>query len=87
MKEVLGTFKTRKNGNSISITVPKSAGISENEIFSLQKENGNLVYKPLKEKSNPWKNGKFKNHDFRQDMKELEFDIGNENPVGKENLF
>ncbi|MFC6176578.1 antitoxin [Companilactobacillus huachuanensis] len=86
MKEILGTFKTRKNGNSISITVPKSAGISENEIFSLQKENGNLVYKHLESQNNPWKNGHFKNHDFKKDMETLEFDVGNETAVGKEKL-
>ncbi|WP_125591143.1 AbrB/MazE/SpoVT family DNA-binding domain-containing protein [Companilactobacillus jidongensis] len=87
MKEILGTYKTRKNGNSMSITVPKSAGISENESFSLQKENGNLIYKPLKEENNPWKNGHFKNHDFRNDMNKLEFEVGSETPVGKENIF
>jgi len=86
MKELLGTYKTRKNGNSMSITVPKSAGISENETFSLERVDGNLVYRPT-EQDNPWKNGQFKNHDFRKDMQKLEFDIGNEKPVGKENLF
>lgn len=46
--------------------------------------NNNLVYKSLKKKSNPWKNGKFKDYDFKRDMEELEFNVGNEKSIGNE---
>ncbi|WP_164506040.1 hypothetical protein [Companilactobacillus insicii] len=44
------------------------------------------INKSLREKSNPWKNGVLKNHDFRKDIKFLESDIRNEKSVGKEKI-
>ncbi len=53
------------------------------DTFKTNRDN-NLVYKSLKKKSNPWKNGKFKDHGFKQDMAKLEFDVGNEKSIGNE---
>jgi len=85
MKKNLGNFKTRKNGNSISLTVPKTIGIQENEEFSLSYIDGNLIYKPIKKNNNPWENGEYSKYDFRKLRNELDFEIINSNSVGKEN--
>lgn len=83
MSRMLGAFKTRKNGNSLIITVPKDSGIMENEIFEAVKmDDGGLMYKPIK--SNPWHSTD--NYDFEKDKSLLEIDPIDSKPVGKENI-
>lgn len=43
-------LKTRNQGGTVVITVPKSSGIKANQIFNFtKKEDGSLVYSPVKE--------------------------------------
>jgi len=79
---VLGEFSARKTGNSLVITIPQSAGVSEGKKFTLLvKNDGSLEYRSSD--NNPWLNGYYDDIDFRADIDKVGnygFDI----PQGKE---
>ena len=75
--------KTRKQGNSLMITIPSNLGVSENEEFTLSVEkDGTIVFKPAHVNI-------FANLDSKLMAKDRE-DLGitdNLNAVGKENVW
>jgi len=83
MSKLLGTFKTRKNGNSLIVTIPKDVGWDENQtVKATVDEKGNLTYSPIN--TNPWDN--MEHHDFKKDIASFEFEVGTEKHVGRENI-
>lgn len=83
-KRVLGEFITRRSGNSISLTVPASAGIPEGKKYVLLiTDEGNLEYRAVH--NNPWLDGDYANIDFRSELAK-NGDYGLEKPVGKEKI-
>lgn len=81
---VLGEFTTRKTGNSLSLTVPVSAGIAEGQKYLLVlEEDGTLIYKA--QDDNPWLNGEFKDIDFQAELDDVgHYDVIR--PIGKEKM-
>ncbi|MBS0956708.1 antitoxin [Lactiplantibacillus plantarum] len=78
-------FKTRKQGNSVSIGIAKSAQVEAGEHYSFEKdEDGRLIYTPMKVSDNPWHNGAFDHYDFNADVKKIGFNAGYEESVGCE---
>ncbi|MFD1470893.1 type II toxin-antitoxin system PemI/MazE family antitoxin [Companilactobacillus mishanensis] len=77
------TVKTRKQGNSLMITIPASFNVKENEEYKpMIDENGILSFIPVHE--NVYEANK--DYDFRSAMKEM--GIGdNGNPIGKEDAW
>lgn len=82
-----GEVKTRKTGNSISLTVPKTAkpkdGIQYNTIVF---QDGTIVYKPIpqsQEDKNPWLDGEYDHYDFR-DALDHGLNYSDEKRIGKE---
>lgn len=83
-------LKTRNQGGTVVITIPKSSGIKANQVFSFtKKEDGSLVYKPVKE-HNFWNSLSDQLNDeeikkMHQDaIKDLGYDPQNVKPVGEE---
>ncbi|WP_054680039.1 AbrB/MazE/SpoVT family DNA-binding domain-containing protein [Lacticaseibacillus sharpeae] len=71
--EVLGTFTVRRTGNSLSVTLPSSAGLKEGTQVVLTKNaDGKLVYTP--QRVNPWYT-EAANYDFRADLDKLDYDV------------
>ncbi|MFD0898238.1 type II toxin-antitoxin system PemI/MazE family antitoxin [Loigolactobacillus binensis] len=74
MSKSLGLFSTRKTGNSLTLTVPRTSGVSAGQEFELIKEDdGTLCYRPRNE--NPWSDGLLSDHDFRNDLLLMEDDV------------
>ncbi|AKP67685.1 hypothetical protein [Companilactobacillus ginsenosidimutans] len=72
MGKILGTYKAKMSGNSLSIAIPKDSGIKENqELMVIQEKNGDLLYSTSHK--NPW-NG-MKPYDFKKDVEDFEFDL------------
>ncbi|WP_035181146.1 hypothetical protein [Lentilactobacillus farraginis] len=81
-ERVLGEFTTRRSGNSLSLTVPASAGIPEGKKYVLVlTDNGNLEYRAVH--NNPWLDGDYADIDFRAELSK-NGNYGLEKPVGKE---
>lgn len=83
-ERILGEFKTRKTGNTLTLTVPSSAGKSAGEKFLLvAKPNGTLEYRSVQ--ANPWLDGKYDDIDFQKELN----DVGNfglDEDYGKEQV-
>lgn len=83
-------LKTRNQGGTVVITVPKSSGIEANQTFNFtKKEDGSLVYSPVKEDnfwdllSNELSDEEI--HKMHQDIiNDLEYDPNNVKLVGNE---
>jgi len=74
------TVKTRKQGNSVTITVPKSLDIQPGKEFIVVKgKDGAFAYLPKEE--NVFKEAYKNNLDLR-----VEDDLEKEEPVGKESI-
>ncbi|MFD1471954.1 AbrB/MazE/SpoVT family DNA-binding domain-containing protein [Companilactobacillus mishanensis] len=83
MSKNLGTFKTRINGHSLIVTIPKGTGLKPNQELQLIQDNdGKLIYSPTDE--NPWNS--MEPHDFKHDMETLDLEITNAKSIGKENI-
>jgi len=83
---IIGEFAARKVGNSLMLTVPVSAGVTDNTKFVLrQKKNGTLEYQPVKQDDNPWTNGDYADIDFKKQLT-IDGNYGLEAPVGKERV-
>ena len=83
-------LKTRNQGGTVVITVPKSSGIEANQIFDFtKKEDGTLIYSPVKEE-NFWDslNNELSDEEIdkmHQDaIKDLGYNPSNVKPVGNE---
>ncbi|GHP13302.1 hypothetical protein YK48G_07270 [Lentilactobacillus fungorum] len=83
-ERVLGEFATRRTGNSLTLTVPKSAGIPAGKRFVLIiKEDGTLEYRAAKD--NPWLDGEYADIDFKAELNDVG-NYGQEPPIGKERV-
>ncbi|WEV37619.1 hypothetical protein [Lactobacillus sp. ESL0677] len=68
-------LKTRKQGHSVSITIPAKANVSVDEYYSFeQDENGRLIYTPIKKQNNFWDEVEMTPQDVERDIKDLGFD-------------
>ncbi|VDG18397.1 hypothetical protein [Lactobacillus paracollinoides] [Lactiplantibacillus mudanjiangensis] len=83
---IIGEYATRKVGNSLMLTVPVSAGVTDNTKFILRKKaDGTLEYQPVSRDDNPWTNGKYATVDFQKNL-ELDGNYGLTSSVGKEGV-
>lgn len=79
---VLGKFTIHRSGNSLSLTVPASAGVPEGKKYILVlTDDGNLEYRAIH--NNPWLDGDYADIDFRAELAKngncgLEKSVGNE---------
>ncbi|ANZ61125.1 hypothetical protein AYR62_10545 [Secundilactobacillus paracollinoides] len=81
-EKILGEFATRRTGNSLTLTVPKSAGVPEGKKFILvSKDDDTLEYRAAKD--NPWLDGTYSDIDFRSELDRVG-NYGLESPIGKE---
>lgn len=84
-----GTFKTRKQGNSVTVTLPKNSGIPAGvEVTASGFNESSVTYKVVKPrlKKNRFKNFDRSRYDFEQDIKELNYNLDDIIPVGRERL-
>ncbi|WP_334351575.1 AbrB/MazE/SpoVT family DNA-binding domain-containing protein [Companilactobacillus sp. HBUAS56257] len=84
MKQIAtaSNVKARKQGNSITLTVPASFGVVPDAIYKpVLKSDGTIVYKPNKNK-----NLFDTDFNFREAMREMNIK-DNGNLVGKENVW
>ncbi|WP_251913455.1 hypothetical protein [Lactiplantibacillus plantarum] len=78
-------FKTRKQGNSVSIGIAKSAQVDPGKHYYFEKDKaGRLIYTPVEVNENPWHTDAFINYDFEDDVKKFGFNAGYEKSVGRE---
>lgn len=84
-------LKTRNQGGTVVITVPKSSGIKANQLFDFTKsEDGTLVYKPVTKEKDYWEflNETMSDEDIDEMHKQIVEDLGynpnNVEPVGHE---
>lgn len=89
-KIMVPNLKTRNQGGTVVITVPKSSGIEANQTFNFtKKEDGSLVYSPAKEE-NFWDllsnqlSDKEIDKMHQEAINDLEYDPHNVKPVGNE---
>lgn len=83
----VGRVKTRKTGNSISLTVPKAAKLRDGVQYNtFVFPDGTIVYKPkLRSQGDesPWENGEYDHYDFREALSHG-LDYSDEKRVGRE---
>jgi len=78
-------FKTRMQGNSVSISIAKDADVPVGREYSFEMDkDGRLIYTPVVEKKNPWHDGTLDGYDFEADVKQMGFNGGYESSVGAE---
>lgn len=83
-ERILGEFTTRKIGNSLTLTVPQTAGIPAGKRFVLvEKDDGTLEYHAVKD--NPWLDGEYADIDFQSELRDVG-NYGNESPLGREHV-
>ncbi|KRM40422.1 hypothetical protein FD47_GL002826 [Lentilactobacillus parafarraginis DSM 18390 = JCM 14109] len=83
-ERVLGEFSTRKTGNSLTLTVPKAAGVPAGKRFVLvAKDDGTLEYRAVH--GNPWLDGEYDDIDFRAELNDVG-NYGQQSPIGKERV-
>ncbi|MFD1317200.1 AbrB/MazE/SpoVT family DNA-binding domain-containing protein [Loigolactobacillus zhaoyuanensis] len=87
-EEYLGIFKTRKQGNSIAVTIPKNAGIEPGVELAVTRINDQLVYVPVKpvKPINLFATNAVKKHDFTQEIADLGYDPDTLTPIGHERI-
>ncbi|ANK62998.1 AbrB/MazE/SpoVT family DNA-binding domain-containing protein [Loigolactobacillus backii] len=87
-EEYLGIFKTRKQGNSIAVTIPKEAGIKPGVELAVTRINDQLVYVPVKPKQpiNLFASAAVKKHDFAQEVNDLGYNPDKIAPIGHERV-
>jgi len=84
LERVIGEFETRRIGNSLVLTVPKKAGVSESEKYVLvKKADGILEYRPVQQ--NPWLAGDYADIDFKT-LNQTLGDGDNGSSIGKEHV-
>lgn len=81
-ERVLGEFSTRKTGNSLTLTVPQTAGIPAGKRFVLvAKDDDTLEYRAVKD--NAWLDGELADINFQTELEDVG-NYGDESPMGKE---
>ncbi|AEB74402.1 AbrB/MazE/SpoVT family DNA-binding domain-containing protein [Lentilactobacillus buchneri] len=81
----IANTKTHKTGNSVSVTLPKSTGFSSNEPVVIEKvDEDTLIIRRAHSHKNPWISGAYDNVDFRSQIDEIGFNVGNESRKGRE---
>lgn len=81
----IGTYKVRKSGNSVSVTLPVELGFLTGEMIEIgQVDKDTLILKREKQESNPWKSGKYDNVDFRKEIENIGFNLDEERRFGRE---
>lgn len=84
------SLRTRQQGNSIAITIPRVAGVTADQEYNFEQfSDGTLVYKPVKS-DNFWATLDMTETEVQQEIKseteELGYDPANQTPLGLEKV-
>lgn len=84
------SLKTRQQGNSIAITIPRVAGVTADQEYNFEQfSDGTLVYKPVKS-DNFWATLDMTEAEVQQEIEdeieELGYDPANQTPFGPERV-
>ncbi|WP_434520433.1 hypothetical protein ACLHK8_05165 [Pediococcus sp. M21F004] len=87
-EKYLGIYKTRRQGNSVTVTIPKEANINAGTELAVTQTSAGIIYVPIKptKKTNRYATQAAKNHNYQQDIDDLGYDPNTQPPVGSERI-